>query len=94
VCSSDLSYTRSQSATLTTKVTAGGSAVSGAAVNFTITKANGTKVSATATTDIMGTAVYKYRFNKQKDPVGTYQVAAGASMNGVVGSGATSFVVK
>jgi len=94
VGSDQSSYTRSQTATLTSNVTAAGSPVSGAAVNFTITKTNGTKVSATATTDTTGTAVYKYRFNKQKDPVGTYQVAAGANMNGVVGSGATSFVVK
>jgi hypothetical protein len=94
VTSDQATYTRTQTAALTAKVTAAGSPVSGATVNFVITKANGTRVSANATTDATGTAVYKYRFNKQKDPVGTYQVSAGASMNGVVGSGVTSFTVK
>ena len=94
VTSDQASYTRSQTATVTAMVSAGGSPVSGASVSFTMTKSNGTKVTATATSDAKGAAVFKYRFNKQKDPVGIYEVASGANLNGVVGSGAVSFSVK
>jgi hypothetical protein len=94
VASDQASYTRNQSATITSVVTAGGSPVAGASVSFTMTKANGSKVTGMATTGANGSAVFKYRFNKQKDPVGMYQVAADANLNGVVGSGAASFSVK
>jgi hypothetical protein len=87
-------YTRSQTAIVTTMVSALGSPVSGASVSFTMTKPNGLKVTGTATTGINGSAVFKYRFNKQKDPVGIYQVSTVANLNGVVGSGTTSFSVK
>jgi hypothetical protein len=92
--SDQASYTRSQTATVTATVTGGGSPVPGATVSFTMTKPNGSKVNGTATTGANGSAVFKYRFNKQKDPVGIYQVSAGANLNGVVGSGTTSFSVK
>jgi hypothetical protein len=59
-----------------------------------MTKANGSKVTAAATTDASGSAVFKYRFNKQKDPAGLYQVGAVANLSGVIGSGAASFTVK
>jgi hypothetical protein len=88
------SYTASQTATITAGVTSAGVAVSGVNVAFTITKPNGVKVNGKATTGANGTAIFKYRFNKQKDPVGIYQVAAGASLNGVIGSGVTSFTLK
>jgi hypothetical protein len=88
------SYARTQTANITTNVTASGSPVSGAAVTFILTKSNGSKVTGSATTDANGSAVFKYRFNKQKDPTGPYQVAVGANLNGIVGSGATSFTVK
>jgi hypothetical protein len=94
VSSDQPSYTRSQTATITANVNAGGSAASGAAVSFTITKADGKKVTGSATTGGNGSAVFRYRFNKQKDPVGTYQVAVTANLNGMVGSGVTSFSVK
>lgn len=87
-------YARSQTAIMTTMVSALGSPVSGASVTFTMTKPNGLKVTGTGTTGINGSAVFKYRFNKQKDPVGIYQVSAGANLNGAVGSGTTSFSVK
>jgi hypothetical protein len=91
VTADQVSYTASQAATLTANVSAAGTPASGVKVSFTITKPNGTKVTGSATTDTSGSAKYKYRFNKQKDPVGSYQVAAGASLNGVVGSGVTTF---
>jgi hypothetical protein len=87
-------YTRNQTATVNTTVRAAGSPVSGATVTFTMTKSNGTTVSSTATTGANGVAVFKYSFNKKKDPSGTYQVRAQASMNGVSGVGNVSFAVK
>ncbi|HEY3037528.1 MAG TPA: NEW3 domain-containing protein [Pyrinomonadaceae bacterium] len=88
------SYARNQIATVTAVVSGGGSPASGANVSFTMTKPNGTKVIGSATTGTNGSAVFKYRFNKQKDPVGIYQVAASANMNGVIGTGVTSFNVQ
>ena len=88
------SYATNQSASITASVTSAGAPVSGATVAFTITKPNGTKATGSATTGATGSAVFKYRFNKQKDPKGTYQVAAGANFNGALGSGVTSFTLK
>jgi len=88
------SYTANQTAIITATVTSDGSPVSGASVAFTITKPNGGTAKGTATTSANGIASFKYRFNKQKDPVGTYIVAAGANLNGVVGSGSTGFNVR
>jgi hypothetical protein len=94
VVSNQASYTTSQSGTISANVTAAGSPISGASVSFVITKPNGTKATGTATTVANGSATYKYRFNKQKDPIGTYQVSVGANLNGVIGSGVTSFSVR
>ena len=88
------SYTRTQTATVNATVRAAGSPVSGATVTFTMTKSNGTTVSSTATTGANGVAVFKYAFNKKKDPAGTYQVRAQATANGVSGVGSVSFAVK
>jgi hypothetical protein len=87
-------YTRTQTATVNATVKAAGTLLSGAIVTFTMTKANGTTVSSTVTTGTNGVAVFKYAFNKKKDPAGTYQVRAAAGMNGVSGSSTVSFVVK
>jgi len=50
--------------------------------------------STATTTGANGVAVFKYSFNRKKDPTGTYQVRAQASTNGVSGTGSVSFVVK
>lgn len=94
VTSAQATYARNQTATITALVNAAASPASGASVSFTMIKPNGTKVTGTATTGANGSAVFKYRFNKQKDPVGTYQVSANASLNGIAGAGVTSFSVK
>jgi hypothetical protein len=91
VTSDQASYSSSQTAILNATVTTAGSSISGAAVSFTITKPNGTKVTGSGTTGTNGVATFKYRFNKQKDPAGIYQVAAGANWSGAIGSGGTSF---
>ena len=88
------SYTRTQTANITASVSGAGSAVSGATVMFTVTKANGSMVMGTAATGANGSAVYSYRFNKKRDPVGAYQVTATANLGGVSGSGTTGFAVR
>jgi len=91
---SQTTYTRNQTVTVNATVRAAGSLLSGATVTFTMTKANGTTVSSTAITGTNGLAVFKYSFNRKKDPAGTYQVRALAGMNGVSGNSMVSFVVK
>jgi hypothetical protein len=59
-----------------------------------MTKSNGTTIVSLATTDSNGVAVFKYAFNRKKDPSGTYQVRAEANANGIAGVGNVSFVVK
>lgn len=92
--SSQATYTRSQTATVNATVRAAGTIVSGASVTFTMTRSNGTTVSTTATTGSNGVAVFKYAFNRKKDPSGTYQVRAQANKNGASGTSIVSFVVK
>jgi hypothetical protein len=87
------SYSRNQSVTTTAIVTSSGAPVSGASVNFTITKANGSVVNGSATTASNGTAIYKYRI-KSRDPLGSYQGKANASMSSVSASATTSFIVQ
>jgi len=87
-------YTRTQKSNVTTTVKAGGSGLSGASVTFTMTKPNGSVVTQTATTGSNGTATFTYAFNKRQDPLGTYQVKAVSSANGLTGQGTTSFLVN
>jgi hypothetical protein len=94
VASAQASYTRSQTAIVTAVVSANGSPISGASVNFTLTKANGSVVTGAGTTGADGSAVFNYRFNKKRDPAGVYQVSVSANLNGVSGTGSTSFVVQ
>ncbi len=93
VSTNQSSYTRGQTASVTVKVTSGGSPVAKAAVGFTIIKSSGSKVTASATTGSNGTATYKLRLSKQ-DPVGTYQADASATANGQSATAATTFTVQ
>lgn len=86
-------YSRNHTVIVTAKVWAGSPVASGASVTFTITKSDGSLVTGAATTDVNGVAAYSLRLAR-KDPVGTYQASATASLNGASGSGATSFTVK
>jgi hypothetical protein len=87
------SYPRNQLVRFSASVAADDTPVANATVNFKITKANGSVVSANSTTGADGKAVYQLRLNK-KDPAGIYQVLITASMGAVSGSGSTSFVVQ
>ena len=84
---------RGKTATGTAAVSANGAPVANASVTFTITKANGTVVKQTATTDAAGKAVAKLQL-KRTDPVGTYQDRADATVNGIAGNATTSFTVQ
>jgi M6 family metalloprotease-like protein len=88
------SYMRNQTATVNATVKAGGTALSGATVTFTMTKSNGTVVTNTAITAANGVAVFQYAFNRKKDPAGSYQVRAQAASSNAVGSGVVTFAVK
>lgn len=94
VASDAASYNSTQTAYLTANVAANGSPMAGANVTFTVTRPNGT-VAATGTivSNANGVASFSYRFNRKKDAAGTYQVSANANMNGVSGSGTTSFLL-
>jgi len=94
VSSSAATYTRSQTVTVNSTIRAGGNPIAGAGVTFTMTKSNGAVTTGTATTNASGVAVFKYAFNRKKDPTGTYQVRAQTSSIGLSGSGTVSFMVK
>ena len=86
-------YSRSQTAIVNATVTGGGAPVAGAAVTFTMTKPGGAVVTQATTADASGRAVFSYRFEKRRDPTGTYVVSVVASSNGYVGNASTSFLV-
>lgn len=88
-----VSYSRNQTVSVTAKIWAGSSVASGASVTFTITKPGGSVVSGTASADANGVAMYSLRL-RGKDAGGVHQVSATAGLNGVSGSGTTSFTVK
>ena len=94
VSTNQTSYTSSQSVVVSSTVRANGSPLAGANVIFTITKPNGATTSGTSTSSSTGAASFSYRFNKKKDPPGTYLVTANADANGISGSGSTSFVLR
>ncbi|HSF34367.1 MAG TPA: NEW3 domain-containing protein [Candidatus Tectomicrobia bacterium] len=85
-------YGTNQSVAITTAVSANGTAVTGASVSFAVTTPTGAMTTGTATTGSDGKAVYKFRL-KKNDPLGSYQVRANASLNGVSGTAGASFTV-
>lgn len=87
------SYTRNQTVATTATVKAMGAPVSGAAVTFTLTKADGSQVTGTLLTGSNGTVVFKYKF-KRSDPVGSYLAVAASTVNGLSGNATTGFVVQ
>jgi hypothetical protein len=91
-------YLTGATVALSASVSADGAPVPGASVTFTISKpGNGRKpstVTATAVTDGSGIASYSYKLNKKQDPAGVYSAIAAVNVNGVFGSGSTSFEVR
>lgn len=94
VVSDKASYARNQTVVMTATVGDNGVRAAGASVTFTVTKSNGARVTATATTDSNGVAVYRMRLRKP-DPTGAYQVRVDATVNGAItGVGTASFTVQ
>lgn len=87
-------YTGNQTASVTANIRANGSPAAGASVTFTMTKPDGKTLVVSEVSDANGTAVFYYRFNRKRDPSGTYLVSIDASLNGVSGKGSTSFFLK
>ena len=87
------SYTRTQTVTITARVTANGAAVANAAVGFKVIKSNGAVVTGSTTTGSNGTAVYKLRLKRQ-DPVGIYEASATDTSSEMPFSAVTTFTVQ
>src|SRR5215475_3229299 len=82
VCSSDL---RGTQVSVTARVSSGQTPVAGTSVSFRVIRSDGKALTATATTDATGTAVWRFRL-KARDPVGQWQVQATAGFQGTTGS--------
>src|SRR5262249_37089555 len=93
VSTNSSTYKQGGSVYVSVVVTSGGSPVSGASVNCTVTGPSGTTMSTTATTGTNGSATITIKL-KRNAPAGTYQVLAVAAVNGVSGSGTTNFTVQ
>jgi hypothetical protein len=88
------SYLSSQTANLTTRISAGGKAAAGANVSYLIKRPNGSvAASGTTLSGADGSATFSYRFNKRKDSPGTFQVSVTATLNNVSGSASTTFTL-
>lgn len=94
VSTNQTSYTRGQTVVAGSVVTANGAPVSGAGVTFTITKPGNITVTGNAVTAADGSANFSYNINRKRDPLGTYTVNVNANFNGIIGSGASSFLVR
>jgi minor extracellular protease Epr len=81
------SYTRRSTVPITATVLNGGTPASGASVTFTMTRADGSTVTQSATTGSKGTATWNYKLNP-KSPTGTYSVVAQAVLNSTGAAGA------
>lgn len=90
--SDQTSYTSGQVALLSAFISSNGQAVSGASVEFKVTRPDGTLLTSTTSSN-NGWATFKYRLGR-KDKPGIYNVTVTATHNGATGIGLTSFVVK
>jgi hypothetical protein len=86
------SYSRGQTIYISATLTSGGYPLVNASVSFTITKPNGAVVNRSAATGSDGIALYPFRLRKQ-DPLGTYQVTAATTDNGMSASAIDTFTV-
>jgi len=87
------SYAGNQVVSVTALMTHGGAPLPNVSVRFTLTKANGSVVTGTATSRPDGTAGFSYRL-KGKEPSGVYAVQADASVNELSATAATTFTVQ
>ena len=89
IATNQASYSSGQTVSIAATATNGGTPVANVAVSFVVTKANGSKVTGSATTGTNGIAVYNYKL-KRSDSRGTY--VAGASAQGL--SATSQFTVQ
>jgi M6 family metalloprotease-like protein len=94
VAVSGTTFTSNQKVACKANVLSGGVAAAGASVTFTMTKANGSKVTQTVTSGSTGAATWSYKVG-QKDPKGTWSVVAQATYNSqTVTSNTATFTVQ
>jgi hypothetical protein len=86
-------YTRTQTATVTAQVMAGGAPLGNTAVTFKMIRPDGRYTNQIISTGADGRAVFSYRLDKKRDLIGTYTVVPSASANGRTGQASVSFVV-
>lgn len=86
-------YSTSQNVLTRAVVLSSGVPMVGKGVSFTITRSNGLVVRMTGTTGTDGSVTVKYRLTK-KDPSGTYEAKAAATLNGSSVANATTFRVS
>ena len=77
---SGASFTNHQTVSLTAVVLNGPTPAAGASVTFTLTKADGSKVTQTVAANSTGTAVWSYKIG-QRDPKGSYSAVAQATFS-------------
>jgi hypothetical protein len=92
VATDKANYTRGQTVSIIAKALASGAPVAKKSITFTIRKADGSGLTASATTGTNGTAIYKLRLRKQ-DPAGMYSVSAGIT-GGAPTSASATFAVQ
>jgi len=85
---------RTVTATITTTVKSGATAVSGAAVTVTVTDPAGVVTNLTGTTASNGTASSGFVMRKSSSLPGTYRVASRATLGGMASTATTTFVLK
>ena len=86
-------YLTNQTATLTARVTADGSAAPGASVTLTVTLPSGQKRTLTGVTDAMGGARFPVKIAK-RNPKGTWQAGVLASAAGASAAATMTFIVQ
>lgn len=85
-------YQRGENINITSSVTdKQGNALQGAAVNFKLTRPNGTTLTNTATTNSLGVAAWTITSNAQT-PLGTYQILAETTLSGYDPSSAQTII--
>jgi hypothetical protein len=95
VVSSKAVYTTNDQLIVTATLTSGANAVSGVSVRFSASpRTGGTAITGTATTDVYGRAIFKYRFNRKRDRLSIYDLTATAGLNGSTVIGTSLFELR
>jgi hypothetical protein len=93
VATSQASYSPGQTVEITATASCGGSPVANLSVSFTVTSADGSQATGSATTATNGSAVYKFKL-KRNAAAGTYVTGSAATIEGTSLSAGTQFSVQ